>query len=76
MSLLIVNLLCAVLGLWIGERKGEAAGGFLMGLLLGVLGLLIVVIWKGKQLRACPDCAEQIQPTAAVCRYCGYRITG
>ena len=24
--------------------------------------------------KACPDCAEQVQPAAQVCRFCGYRF--
>jgi hypothetical protein len=41
---------CAFLGALIGSSKGQAAAGFFLGLLLGVIGLIIVVVLEaGRQ---------------------------
>jgi len=39
-------IICAFIGLAIGSSKGQAAAGFLLGLLLGPVGLLIALIMK------------------------------
>jgi hypothetical protein len=69
-------------GMTIWARKGGKPGnGFLLGGLLGVLGVLILVLATPKQaeidsaarsegLVRCPHCAELINHQAHVCRYC------
>jgi hypothetical protein len=69
-------------GMTIWVRKGGKPGnGFLLGGLLGVLGVLILVLATPKQaeidsaarsegLVRCPHCAELINHQAHVCRYC------
>ena len=80
-------LIFALLAGAIAETRGNSAGsGFLCGLLLGPLGILIVLrswpnIAKLKrrqradgELDRCPLCSEMIRPTAIVCRHCGRDI--
>jgi hypothetical protein len=69
-------------GMTIWARKGGKPGnGFLLGGLLGVLGVLILVLATPRQaeidsaarsegLVRCPHCAELINYQAHVCRYC------
>ena len=82
----VISLMGALLsgyaGMTIWARKGgKPGGGFLVGALLGVLGVFILAVAKPKQkeidsaarsagLVRCPHCAELIHYQAHVCRYC------
>lgn len=65
--------LCALIGAWVGSGKNETFGGFMLGLLLGPLGLLIAIISPGDR-RACPHCAEKVLRAAKVCPHCQREI--
>ena len=82
----VISLMGALLsgyaGMTIWARKGgKPGGGFLVGALLGVLGVFILAVAKPRQkeidsaarsagLVRCPHCAELIHQQAHVCRYC------
>ena len=82
----VISLMGALLsgyaGMTIWARKGgKPGGGFLVGALLGVLGVFILAVAKPRQreidsaarsagLVRCPHCAELIHYQAYVCRYC------
>ena len=80
--ILIGALLSGYAGMTIWARKGGKPGkGFLIGSLLGVLGVFILAVATPKQaetdsaarsagLVRCPHCAELISHQARVCRYC------
>jgi hypothetical protein len=76
---LIVTVLFAALGWYIGEQRGRGSLGLILGLFLGPIGLLIVAVMEPAEtrrgLRACPWCAERIQAAARICRYCGRDVT-
>jgi hypothetical protein len=73
----------------IGDRKGRSSA-WAWGVLLGWLGVLIVALLSDRQpydtgspaasqvaqktMKRCPECAEEVQPDARVCRYCGHRF--
>ena len=77
-------------GLWglVGYAAASSRGwsplvGFIAGAVLGPLALLLflvsgVVRAEGKPAEApmkiCGQCAEQVQPAAKVCRFCGNKF--
>lgn len=65
---------CLILCTYIGMRRGFPFLGFLNGLVLGPLGVLIVVIQKDSTRRDCPYCAEMIKVEARVCPFCRNEI--
>lgn len=77
-------ILCGIIGTLVMERKGRSGfGGFLLGLLLGPLGVIIALVLGSDQAaldrrsiasgqqRKCPRCAELVKAEAIVCRHCG-----
>lgn len=47
-SLIVVWLVCAGLGFWIGKTKNRATLGLVLGLLLGIIGLIIIACLRAK----------------------------
>jgi hypothetical protein len=82
-AILLMWLVFAVIGGALGVKGGAqaVAGGVLVGLLLGPIGVLIMVIYallgpskesvELKRTRCCPHCAERIAKTAKRCKHCG-----
>lgn len=61
---------CSIIGYVIGDRRGYAITGFVLGLLLGPIGLLIIWASSG-DLMPCRFCRENVKLGATVCRWCG-----
>jgi uncharacterized membrane protein len=59
----IVAMLCAVAGAVIGNLKGYTFGGFLMGLFLGPLGILLLRFGE-KWFKPCPVCKAWVRKDA------------
>ncbi len=45
-AFVVVWIICGAIGLAIGNGKGKPLAGFLLGLLLGVIGLIIIAVMK------------------------------
>jgi uncharacterized membrane protein YeaQ/YmgE (transglycosylase-associated protein family) len=84
--LVLFWFICGVIASAIADQRGASAGlGFLAGLLLGPLGIILsfflesspteqaVAVASGQMLR-CPHCAELVQPEALLCKHCRSRL--
>jgi hypothetical protein len=83
MEFVIFWLICGGVAAMIANSKGGSGGmGFLIGLLLGPIGIIAALFMgseAGKvdaqvtsgEMKKCPRCAEAVLPDAMVCRYCG-----
>jgi hypothetical protein len=63
-------------GLIWSRKGGSPAAGFLIGLLLGLLGLIIVLVGTPRGARTtaarreCPHCTQPMRRDASVCPHC------
>jgi hypothetical protein len=63
-------VLCGLIGYAVGQSKGKAAEGLLLGLILGPLGwLVLILLYPGTGLK-CPHCGGSVEAGYGVCRHC------
>lgn len=74
----------AIVVAWIiGANKGKPGTGFVLGLLLSWIGVIIALVMSpsheatnaAQGRRPCPYCSEGVLPTATVCPHCQRTIT-
>lgn len=79
-SLNIVNIIifwlcCVLVTTMIGSTKGEGLWGFILGLFLGPVAVIIALFTKGNR-QECPFCRELINKDATRCPRCTSEISG
>jgi hypothetical protein len=83
--LIIQAFVCGFLSSHLAENKGySSVSWFAYGLFFGILGLIAAAGLPLKSdkvgpsnifTKMCPDCSENINRDASVCKYCGYRFS-
>ena len=68
MALIIFWLLCGLVAAVIGSQRECAGSAFLVGCLLGPLGILCVIFSDSRP--KCPFCAERHSTGAKICPHC------
>ena len=80
MDTLLIMFVWLLCGLWAGSiNKGKGhsyAAGFILGVLLGPIGVILAAI-SGKvdlDTATCPYCQEKVRPGAVVCKHCQSKL--
>jgi len=77
---IVFILLFGLIGSMAASVRGwHPAMGFLAGALLGPFSLLLFFVSGVTKrdtapMKVCGQCAEQVQPAAKVCRFCGHKF--
>lgn len=74
MEIVLGWFICAVISAAIGSSKGETVSAFIMGIILGPLGILVALLSSGNRI-PCPACREKIHKKAAICPHCRTQLT-
>jgi ribosomal protein L40E len=83
-------LLFGIVSGFVARKKGRSGcGWFLLGVVLGPIGLIlafaassrkepseVVAPERAPALKACPSCGELIAEDAEKCRFCGAKVAG
>lgn len=69
-----VWVVSVILATMVGNRVDQPVGGFLVGLVFGPLGVLIVALYAHVRTRSCPSCGKVVRTDINVCPFCGRPI--
>ena len=73
MEYAIVWIICGVVSAFLANKKGRSVlGWFIIGFLLGPIGLIIVFLIGGK---SCDYCKKSIHKDAVICPFCQQKVT-
>jgi len=70
----LIWIACGIVAAIIGSQKGEGIAGFIFGLILGPIGILVALSSSGNR-RPCPYCKEMIHRQALACPRCQRDLT-
>jgi hypothetical protein len=69
MEYVIIWIVCGIIAGMIGAQKGEGCISFIVGVLLGPIGIITAILSKGNRVK-CPYCQKLIDKKAIKCPYC------
>ena len=69
MGLFIFWIICGIAAGIIGGQKGAGCLGFIVGFLLGPVGIVIALVMKGER-KICPHCRGYVDLHASKCPHC------
>lgn len=71
---LAAAFLLGLAGYGLGRGKGRGAVGFVMGFLLGPLGLIVIFFFPPRPEYVCPACGQGTRPGQEACAACQARL--
>ena len=82
MEIIVWFCLFGLIGYAAASARGwSPLAGFIAGAMLGPLALFLFAVngvvkrpAKPQPMKVCGQCAEQVQPSAKVCRFCGNKF--
>ena len=72
--LIIDGIVCGFIGAVIGSNKNSSGGGFVLGFLLGPLGVIAAFALDGRL--ACAHCGGKLNGTPTICQHCQKPLSG
>ncbi|MGA9333286.1 MAG: hypothetical protein WBV39_03315 [Rudaea sp.] len=73
---IVITIVCAAIGAWIGKRRNSVVRDAILGAALGPIGWIIsLCLAPTKPGRMCPACKRQVDVQDQHCRQCGTRLT-
>ena len=70
---ILIWIVCGIVGLILGDKKGMPGTGALLGFSLGIIGIVILITLEDKY-KTCPGCGNRLRPDAIRCLSCGYDV--
>lgn len=69
MEWIMIWAFCGVIAGLLGHYKGVGCGGFVVGVLLGPLGIILILMSVGNRVK-CRFCQQYIDPKSITCPVC------
>lgn len=71
----VIAFICTAAGTAIGHEKRQASTGFVLGLVFGPVGLIVMAVLPKRYYYTCPHCGGGIEKGFSRCRHCGGEVT-
>lgn len=73
---IVITIVCAAVGAWIGKRKNSVVRDAILGAALGPIGWIISLCMPAAKAKpVCPACKRPADAQDKHCRQCGAKLT-